>query len=152
MTNSFDQDAAQAVVEEIERELDLIASSQGKHMKYARERRDAIKEIKKSAKDDGLPTDVVDALLKVRKANRVIHDVKYGMSADYKPIFKPLSEALGLFADSPLGQAAAEAEKQEDMFEEPSEEDKAAAAAAAAANQEQEQQEGGEILDRKKAH
>lgn len=147
MTNSFDQDAAQAVVEEIERELELIKSSQGKHMKYARERRDAIKEIKKSAKDDGLPQDVIDGLLEIRKANRKIHDVKYGMSSDYKPIFKPLSEALGLFADSPLGQAAAAAEEQEDMFD-----DEEKAAAAAAANEEQEQQEGAEILDRSKAH
>lgn len=146
MSNSFDQDAAQAVVEEIEREMDLIATSQGKHMKYARERRDSIKDIKKAAKDDGLPTDVIEGLLTIRKANRKIHDVKFGMSSDYTPIFKPLSEALGLFADSPLGQAAAAAEQTEDLFEEDDDKD------AADANQASEQAEGAEILDRSKAH
>jgi hypothetical protein len=146
MTNSFDQDAAQAVVEEIERELGLIKSSQAKHMKYARERRDVIKEIYKSAKEDGLPEDVVKGLLKIRDNNRSNAEVAKNMSSDYAPIFVPLSEALGLFADSPLGQAAAEAEK--DMFEEEPED----AAAAAAANEAAEQAEGEQILDRKKAH
>lgn len=150
MTNSFDQDAAQAVVEEIERELGLIKSSQAKHMKYARERRDSIKEIYKSAKEDGLPEDIVKGLLKIREANRKIHEVKYGMSADYTPIFKPLSEALGLFADSPLGQAAAEAEK--DMFDGDDDPDADDIAAAAAANEAAEQEEGEEVLDRSKAH
>lgn len=113
MSNSFDQDAALAVVEEIEREEALIQSSQAKHMKYARERRDAIKELKKAAKDDGLPEDVINGLLKTRKANNTIAEIRKNMSSDYVPIFIPLSEALGNFIDLPLGKAAAEAEQPE---------------------------------------
>lgn len=146
MTNSFDQDHAAAVIDEIEREESLIKSSQAKHMKYARERRDRIKEIKKSAKDDGLPEDVVNSLLKVRKANAVIKETQEALSTDYKPIFKPLAEALGGFIDLPLGMAAKAAEvEQAEMFPDASE-DLEDAAAEAAAREEAEQAEGAEIL------
>lgn len=149
MSNSFDQEAAQAIVEEIESVFEKIKSSQGRHMKYARECRDEIKEIYKSAKEDGLPEDVIKGLLKIRKANQEIHDVKYGMSPDYKPIFKPLAEALGKFADSPLGMAAADAEQRE-MFEEGENNASDDLEEAAAANQAAEQEEGEEILNRTK--
>lgn len=144
MSNSFDADAALAIVEEIEAEEKLMESSKMKHASYCRERRDAIKDIKKAAKEDGFPEDVINALLKTRKNNAENKKIQDGMSNDYRPIFIPLAKAIGNFIDLPLGQAAAQAE-QETLFDE-NEQTANDISSSGGVDEEAEQREGEEIL------
>jgi len=54
MTNSYDQDGAAAIVDEIERKYAEMESSKGSHANFCKQRRGEIKDILKDAKDERL--------------------------------------------------------------------------------------------------
>jgi len=72
------------------------------------------KDLLDDAKGQGLPKNVVKAVVKARelegKANAILEELE----DDAAQIFKDIREALGDYADLPLGQAAVSREEQDD--------------------------------------
>lgn len=72
------------------------------------------KDLLDDAKSQGLPKTVVKSVVKARELERKIESLMEEMEDDAKQIFKDIREALGDYADLPLGQAAVSREEQDD--------------------------------------
>lgn len=72
------------------------------------------KELLDDAKSQGLPKNVVKAVAKARELERKIEALVEDLEDDAHQIFKDIREALGDYADLPLGQAAVSREEEDD--------------------------------------
>jgi uncharacterized protein (UPF0335 family) len=93
---------AESFVERIERLVDEIESARGTYMAKAKELREDIKEVKVEAKDNGVLTKALKAVLKERELQRKIAALGANLDIDEGAQFSQLSEALG----GPMGEWA----------------------------------------------
>jgi len=97
--------------EELENE---IASERGIFMSKCKAIRERQRELLDDAKSQGLPKNVVKAVVRARELEAKASAVLDGLEDDAVQVFKDIREALGDFADSPLGAAAVKAEGEQD--------------------------------------
>lgn len=93
---------------------DQMASEQGAFMSAQKRHREDISEILDEAKAIGVPRKVFKAKLKQIKAGVDFDHAADNLDEDERSMLDVVTEALGDFGDSPLGQAAREAAKAED--------------------------------------
>lgn len=72
------------------------------------------RELLDDAKSQGLPKNVVKAVVKARDLEKKIEALQEELEDDAAQIFKDIREALGDYADLPLGQAAVSREESDD--------------------------------------
>jgi hypothetical protein len=97
--------------EELEKE---ILREKMSYMERCRRIREQQKDLLDDAKDQGLPKNVVKAVVKARDLERKVESLLEEMEDDAAQLFKDIREALGDYADLPLGQAAVSREEQDD--------------------------------------
>lgn len=97
---------AQPFLERIENVLADIASKKGEYMAEAKGLREDIKEIYNEAKDHGVATKALRQLVRYRELERRQAALSEGLDIDERSTFEQLRDALGDFAELPLGQAA----------------------------------------------
>ncbi len=97
--------------EELEKE---ILREKMSYMERCRRIRTQQKELLDDAKDQGLPKNVVKAVVKARDLERKADAIMEELEDDAQQIFKDIREALGDYADLPLGAAAVSREEQDD--------------------------------------
>lgn len=68
--------------------------------------RDKIKQIKDELVESGIPSRELGTLIRKRKLEEKLENIDQKLDDDQKETFASLVEALGSFADSPLGKAA----------------------------------------------
>ena len=68
--------------------------------------RDKIKQIKDELVESGIPSRELGTLIRKRKLEEKLENIDQKLDDDQKETFANLVEALGAFADSPLGKAA----------------------------------------------
>ncbi|WP_420408656.1 hypothetical protein [Hoeflea sp.] len=78
------------------------------YMERARRIQENKKAVLDEAKEDGLSKKAVRAVVKVRELERKAEAAREDLEDDDAATFDDIREALGDFADSPLGQAAVE--------------------------------------------
>lgn len=105
-TNGVDQEKVKSFVSRIDNLNDEIASEQGSYMKRCRELKDDIKDILEEAKSAGIPPKVLKAVLKARDLERKAEQARDDLDNEDQDIFDNIADALGVFADTPLGAAA----------------------------------------------
>ena len=88
-----------------------LASLQGKYMSDCKVVRDDIKEVYAEAKEAGVPSRALKGLAKYRKLERDQDKIGDGFDLDEQSAYESLVGALGDFADTALGKAAAEKAK-----------------------------------------
>ncbi len=81
------------------------------YMERCRRIQTQINELLDDAKGQGLPKNVLKAVVKARDLERKADAVMEALEDDAQQIFKDIREALGDFADLPLGAAAVEREE-----------------------------------------
>lgn len=92
-----------ARVENILADLDRM---KGEYMAACKAKREDIKEIYKEAKDDDVPVRALKGLVKYRELERKQSAIEETIPDEEVSEFEMLVEALGDYADTPLGQAA----------------------------------------------
>lgn len=93
--------------EELEKE---VLREKMTYMERCRRIREQQKELLDDAKGQGLPKNVVKAVAKARELERKAQALMEDLEDDQQQIFKDIREALGDYADLPLGAAAVERE------------------------------------------
>jgi len=117
-SNGFDPDVLRELVGRLD-EIDAAKlSEKGKFMKRMRELNDDVKDVFKEAKARGIPTKPLRAELKVRDLLRKASDTREALEAEDAEQATLIAEALGDYADLPLGQAAVSAAQKRDHSEE----------------------------------
>lgn len=92
-----------ARVENVLADLDRM---KGEYMAACKAKREDIKEIYKEAKDDDIPVRALKGLVKYRELERRQAELAETIPDEEVSEFEMLVEALGDYADTPLGQAA----------------------------------------------
>lgn len=111
-SNTYSDEDMRDVLAEIEGFEDEIGEIMASAMGKAAGLRKKIKATKKRAKDDlSIPMGVLNPLLKVRKLDRQRQKVIDDVSEDLIEVFEDADRNFGLFADTPLAQAAVQAEQ-----------------------------------------
>ena len=101
------KDAIEAVMAEIFAEQDALDKKAAAYKDDTAENRANISAIIKNAKNDhGIPTATARFLLAEEKARRAIEAKKKGLKTDDHDYLLAMKDALGEYADTPLGQAA----------------------------------------------
>lgn len=93
-TNQFDTDQVGSYIDGIEEQLAHIASRRGEFMNYARQCRQEIKAIKKDAKENGIPTEILENLLADREAEAKKAKRHAAMTEDYRAPYIDLAAVL----------------------------------------------------------
>lgn len=84
------------------------------YMERCRRIREQQKDLLDDAKGQGLPKNVVKAVVKARDLERKIEALQEELEDDAAQIFKDIRDALGDYADLPLGAAAVAREDEAD--------------------------------------
>ncbi len=84
------------------------------YMERCRRIQTQINELLDDAKDQGLPKNVLKGVVKAREFERKADAVMEALEDDAQALFKDIRQALGDFADLPLGAAAVEREETSD--------------------------------------
>ncbi|UDF29337.1 UNVERIFIED_ORG: hypothetical protein LHK14_17765 [Roseateles sp. XES5] len=84
------------------------------YMERCRRIRAQQKELLDDGKTQGLPKNVVKAVVKARELERKVEALMEELEDDAQQVFKDIREALGDYADLPLGQAAVSREETDD--------------------------------------
>ncbi len=108
LKNRADQGDMRDFVDRIERCNKDKASAHGVYMKRCGEIQNDINAILDEAKDAGLTKKSVKAVIKVREHEAKAKALREDLEDDDAALFDDIREALGDFADSPLGAAAVE--------------------------------------------
>ena len=91
--------------------IEELESLKGSYMANCKEIREELKDIKGRAKDSGIPLKVFNAGLKRIALEVAIKKIPDGLSEDNVGLYElTLDAVLGDYIDTPLGQAAAQAE------------------------------------------
>jgi len=105
-TNGFEPSVLQDIVSRLD-ELDAtLASEKGKYMKRCREIAEERKGIMTEAKARGIPLKPLKTELKIRKLSHKIEEMRSELEPDDMDQAVLIREALGDYADLPLGAAA----------------------------------------------
>ena len=104
--NKIDPDVADRYVQRIEQLHDDIATLQAENAERCQNIREDVKEVYHDAREAGLAIKPLKALIKVRELSRKAHAVRKKLDLDQRAEFEQLVEALGEFAETPLGEAA----------------------------------------------
>lgn len=102
----FDQEKVKGIVSQIEGHLGDLLSERGAYMNRCRGIREAITSVYDDAKAMGIPKKELRAIIRTRELERKIEQTREDLEADERETFEQLSEALGDFANTALGQAA----------------------------------------------
>lgn len=105
-SSGVDLDAAMGYVKSIEESNSEIEKAKSKYMHEAKQHRDDIKDVLKSAKSDGIPPAAIKAAVEIRKLEQKQKNVRSGMDLDVGSVFEEIMEG---FDTTPLGKAAAAA-------------------------------------------
>ncbi|MBC6714740.1 DUF2312 domain-containing protein [Aurantimonas sp. DM33-3] len=111
LKNRADQGEMRDIVERIEKLNGEKESERGTYMQRCAKINERIDQVLEEAKDKGLPKKVVKAVLKARDLERRADAQFDALEADDAELFHDIREALGDFADSPLGAAAVQREE-----------------------------------------
>lgn len=84
------------------------------YMERCRRIRQQQKELLDDGKTQGLPKNVVKAVVKARELERKVEALMEELEDDAQQVFKDIREALGDYAELPLGQAAVSREETDD--------------------------------------
>jgi uncharacterized protein (UPF0335 family) len=104
--NKIGSDVADRYVQRIEQLLDDIATLRAENAERCEIIREEVKEIYLDAREAGLAIKPLKALIRVRELSRKQHAVRKKLDPDQLSEFEQLVEALGEFAETPLGEAA----------------------------------------------
>ena len=102
---------AELFLKRIENLLDELDSLRGKYMNDCKPFHSDIKEVYAEAKEAGVPSRALNGLVKYRKLERDQDKIGDGFDLDEQSAYESLVGALGDFADTALGKAAAEKAK-----------------------------------------
>ena len=106
-TNGFDDDDFHQVIQEIEEADDeaesIMATARGKVSGIRTRQKNRIKIAKQELQ---IPSDVLRAVLKQRKLERKLKLLADSVADDLVEVYEDAAQHFGLFADTPLGQAA----------------------------------------------
>jgi uncharacterized protein (UPF0335 family) len=106
--NRANSDEMAAYINRLE-ELDSeLMREKTAYMERARRIQENKKQVLDEAKDAGLSKKAVKAVVKVRELERKAEAAREDLEDDDAAVFNDIREALGDFADSPLGKAAVE--------------------------------------------
>jgi uncharacterized protein (UPF0335 family) len=109
-TNGFDPAVLQDVVSRLD-ELDAtLASERGKFMKRCRDIAEDRKGVMTEAKARGIPLKPLKTELKIRKLSHKMEEMRSELETEDLEQAKLIQEALGDYAELPLGKAAVDAE------------------------------------------
>jgi hypothetical protein len=108
--NGFDPDYVIEVVEAIEEIQDDIASIKAVNAAKCKSRKNDINDHMDTAKEKGIPKTELKAVLKVRDLERKAEAARNDLEGDSQDLFDNLRLALGDLEDTPLGQAAQDAQ------------------------------------------
>lgn len=129
MSNGFE--AAERWVKEIERHHETLASYQGEYMARCRTVRESISGCYDAAKEAGIPTKELRAVIKERQLHKKIEGLRENLDEEQVETFDQIKHALGMLGDLPLGDAAL---KRSQAIDSLTDDDDDADAAAAQAN------------------
>ncbi|MCI0598732.1 MAG: hypothetical protein L0Y60_04295 [Beijerinckiaceae bacterium] len=107
-TNGFDPDRVKGFVADIEAEFDNLASEKDAYMERAKVIRGRIDDIYKTAKALGVPRGPLKAVIKERELERRLEAIPESFAeSEEREKYNLIMDALGDFASTPLGEAAA---------------------------------------------
>ncbi|MGL4442992.1 MAG: hypothetical protein ACRCU1_05165 [Alsobacter sp.] len=109
-SRSYDGEALAQAIETIRAEEEAIKAKMDAASKACEAHRNTIKVTKKALVESGFPSEVLAVLLRKDKLQRKIERIDENLDDEQKDQFQSMEEALGDFLDSPLGQAAVNAE------------------------------------------
>lgn len=104
--NGISAEKAKPYLDRIENLFGQLASLRGTYMAEAKVFRQDIKEIYSEAKSNGIPARALKGLVRYRELERKQRELSAGLDIDESAAFEQLVDALGEFAETPLGQAA----------------------------------------------
>ena len=104
--NTIDADEVRRAVADIEGMLAELLSLRGAYMAQCKGVRERIKAAKDEAADNGIPRKALNIELKRRELERKIDGLMADADEDDADLAQQIREALGDFANSPLGLAA----------------------------------------------
>lgn len=105
-TNGIDPGKARKYIGAIQAKFGELLSERGSYMATCKGIRQDIKDLKESANDDGIPRSSLNLLLKEMDLEGKLTRLKNEAEEDVVRLADMIREALGEFADSPLGSAA----------------------------------------------
>lgn len=108
-SNGFDPEVLQEIVGRLDELDEMLASERGKFMKRCRDIADERKGVMVEAKARGIPLKPLKIELKARKLAHKIEELRSEMEAEDAEQATLIREALGDYADLPLGRAAVDA-------------------------------------------
>lgn len=99
MSNQVDKEALSTAVKEILEVESAIESDKGSYMAKCATNREKIKEIKQGARDNGVPTKELNAVLKRKKLMDQVEAVVSNMDEDEAELVDQMELALGWAAN-----------------------------------------------------
>jgi uncharacterized protein (UPF0335 family) len=105
-TNGLDPIKTQGFVGEIEGLMADLRSEKGAYMNRCRGIRESISSVFDKAKDSGVDRKALKHEIKVRERDRKSDEEYEDLEADQRDQVELIRNALGNYADTPLGQAA----------------------------------------------
>lgn len=107
--NGFDPAIAQGFVDRVENLYSDLATAKSEFMNQAKLIHADVKEVLKEAKEAGIPKKSLKSVIKTRKLQRDLEDVRNDLEGDDQDSYDQLCHALGTFVETPLGGAAVSA-------------------------------------------
>lgn len=104
--NGFDPEIAKKFVDRLENLNNDMAAEKGEFMARCKVIHADYKEVLTEAKNAGIPKKPLKSLVKQRKLERDIEDIRTDLEGDDQDSFDQLVLALGKFAETDLGAAA----------------------------------------------
>lgn len=105
-SNGYDKVKLKQFVDAIEREQDKLDELKIDHMNACKGPRGRIKQITKAAREEDIDIDAFRVTLKRRMDERKHAKRVAELEDDSRDAYEMIEEALGEYADTPLGQAA----------------------------------------------
>lgn len=105
-SNGYDREQLDALLVEIDQADDELASLKGEYMQHCKNPRETISEVFDRAKEAGIPVRAFKTFVKNRRLEKQQAANIGKLQDDQRAEYDQIAEAIGPFADTPLGQAA----------------------------------------------